>query len=54
MTRETILNLGLAKELKNLAKNYPNDAEFGNHARRLINDTKEKLEKLKKEDETNR
>jgi len=49
MTREEILNLGLANELKKLAKDCPNDSEFGSKARKLIHDTEDKLKMLQNE-----
>jgi hypothetical protein len=49
MSREEILKLGLVNELKKMANELPNDYEFGHKARKLIEDTEEKLKALKSE-----
>lgn len=51
-TKESIIKSALLTQVINLAKQYPNDMELGKHVRLAVNEAREKLDKIKEENET--
>jgi len=51
-TKESIIKSALLTQITNLVKEYPNDMELGKYVRRAMNESQEKLDKIKQENES--